>query len=124
MNSVKLVGFLFLPVVFMGTAMAADKASSAAPSQQFGIVATQADSGAIALAAPSYDFVIPQLDFKKYLQHRVELSPLAGVCFTMRTYKVKRTERFRDNDRGTTAYSTCQLGSNYNVRSAGDPTAK
>jgi hypothetical protein len=42
----------------------------------------------------------------------------------MRSYKVKRAERFRDDESAVTAYSTCQLGANYNVRSAGGSTPK
>jgi hypothetical protein len=124
MNSAKLFGFLLLSTVFVGTAMAADKTTSDAASEQFGIASGQADSGAVFLAAPSYGLVVPQLDRSKRSERRVELSPFAGVCFTMRSYKVKRSERFRDDKSASTAYSTCQMGSIYNVYSAGDPTAK
>jgi hypothetical protein len=51
----------------------------------------------------------------------VVLTPgtLNGVsCLTMRTYKVKRQERFSDNESGFLGYSTCQLASDYQVRLA------
>lgn len=40
------------------------------------------------------------------------------LCYTMRTYKVKRTERLSDNESGRRGYSTCELAKNYQVRSA------
>jgi hypothetical protein len=39
-------------------------------------------------------------------------------CYTMRMYKVKRKERFADGESGTRGYSTCELASNYQIRSA------
>jgi len=41
-----------------------------------------------------------------------------NVCLTIRTYKAKRTERLADNDSGMRGYSTCQMASNYQVRTA------
>ena len=40
------------------------------------------------------------------------------LCYTMRTYKVKRKEHFADGESGSRGYSTCELASNYQVRSA------
>jgi hypothetical protein len=40
------------------------------------------------------------------------------VCYTMRTYKVKRKEHFADGESGSRGYSTCELATNYQVRSA------
>ena len=39
-------------------------------------------------------------------------------CYTMRMYKVKRKEHFADGESGSRGYSTCELASNYQVRSA------
>jgi hypothetical protein len=39
-------------------------------------------------------------------------------CYTMRMYKVKRKEHFADGENGLRGYSTCELASNYQVRSA------
>ncbi len=41
----------------------------------------------------------------------------ANVCYTMRSYKVKRTERLNDNESGVTGYSTCEMASTYKLRS-------
>jgi hypothetical protein len=79
MNLVKLLGFLFLSVVFVSTAMAADKAPSAATAEQSRTPIAQVDSGAVFLVPPSYESVIAQLDSAKRADRRVNLSPL-GVC--------------------------------------------
>jgi len=39
-------------------------------------------------------------------------------CYTMRVYKVKRKEHFADGESGSRGYSTCELASNYQVRTA------
>lgn len=128
MNLMKLLGFLLLSVVFVSAAMAADKPASVAASEQSRTPIAQTDSGATTLTLPPYEFVIAQLDRSKRvnqnIDRRANLNPLAAVCFTMRSYKVKRTERFRDDEGAATAYSTCQLGANYNFRSAGGSTPK
>ena len=59
---------------------------------------------------------------------RLNLSPPAvrpqsavlneNTCFTMRMYKVKRKERFTDGENGSRGYTTCELASNYQMRSA------
>jgi hypothetical protein len=41
----------------------------------------------------------------------------ANVCYTMRSYKVKRTERLNDNESGVTGYSICEMASTYKLRS-------
>ena len=43
----------------------------------------------------------------------------SDVCLSMRTYKVARTERLADNDSGSRGYMTCQMASNYHVRTTG-----
>jgi hypothetical protein len=44
--------------------------------------------------------------------------PGSNICYTMRSYKVKRQERFADNESGQTSYTTCQMGSEFQFRSA------
>jgi hypothetical protein len=41
-----------------------------------------------------------------------------GLCYTMRMYKLKRTERVSDGENVSRGYSTCELASNYQIRSA------
>jgi len=40
------------------------------------------------------------------------------VCYTMRTYKVKRTERLTDRQRSLRGYATCVMAGNYRLHSA------
>jgi len=42
----------------------------------------------------------------------------AAGCYTMRIYKVKRTEHLRDDDSGLRGYSTCEPGRQFQVRTA------
>ena len=42
----------------------------------------------------------------------------SATCGTMRMYKVKRTERLADGESGMRGYTTCEIFSNYQVRSA------
>jgi hypothetical protein len=39
------------------------------------------------------------------------------VCYTMRTYKVKRTERLTDRQRSLRGYATCVMAGNYRLHS-------
>jgi hypothetical protein len=41
-----------------------------------------------------------------------------GVCYTMRTYKVKRAERLTDQQRSLRGYATCVMAGNYRFHSA------
>jgi len=40
------------------------------------------------------------------------------VCYTMRTYKMKPSERVRDHDNLFRGYSECEMASRYQIRSA------
>lgn len=40
------------------------------------------------------------------------------VCYTMRTYKMKPTERIRDHENLFRGYSECEMASRYQIRSA------
>jgi len=51
---------------------------------------------------------------------RTGINPDANVCFTMRSYKMKRTERLANSEHGLTGYSTCEMGSSFRLRSADD----
>lgn len=41
-----------------------------------------------------------------------------NVCYTMRSYKVKRIERLQDGQRARRGYTTCEMADNYRLRSA------
>lgn len=40
------------------------------------------------------------------------------VCYTLRTYKVKPTERIRDHENPLQGYSECEMASDFQIRSA------
>jgi hypothetical protein len=50
---------------------------------------------------------------------RVPLNAANGICYTVRMYRVKSTERLSDSESGMRGYSTCQFAGDYQVRSAG-----
>lgn len=58
---------------------------------------------------------------------RLTPNTLAAGCYTMRIYRVKRSERLQDGDTGRRGYSTCEPGGNFQVRTAtavGPPSSK
>ena len=123
MHLIRPLSFLLTAVVFLGTAMAADDVPSAATSGQYRIPIKESGSGAPAMAVLDGRTDAPFIRSMRTGQ-RIDPSPLAGTCFTMRTYKVKPTERLRDDDSSSTEYSICQMGSNYRIRSADGQTSK
>jgi hypothetical protein len=110
-------------VVFLGTAMAADNIPSAANSVRYRIPTVQSGSGASSMVVLDGKTDAPFVKSMRTGQ-RIDSNPMANTCFTMRTYKVKPAERLRDNESGSTEHSTCQMGSNYRIRSADGPTSK
>jgi hypothetical protein len=48
----------------------------------------------------------------------IPLNEANGICYTVRMYKVKGTERLSDGETGMRGYSTCQFARDYQVRSA------
>jgi hypothetical protein len=124
MRFAKPVGLLLAFAVFAATAMAADNANSVPAHEQLRIPILETGSGASSLAASHGDadaLMILRLGSRG---QGIDLSPFADVCFTMRTYKVKPTERLQDGEGGSRGYSICQMGSGYKVRTAGDPPVK
>ena len=112
------LSFLFTALVFLGSTTATDHATSAAAYRLSRILDSQSTHGTFFYIASSGKL---NAAARAGLGHPpILLSPFAGVCFTMRTYKVKPTERLQDGEIGLRGYSTCQMGSKYGVRSADD----
>ena len=44
--------------------------------------------------------------------------PNGDVCYAMRTYKVRPTERIREHENFFRGYSECEMASNFQIRSA------
>ena len=131
MGFVKPLSFLLIVIfaVSLKTALAADPETSLGALQRSRSVIVQVGSApgdpfALSLMSPRGKTEDP-FTLRMARGQRIELSPFAGVCFTMRSYKVKRTERLRDDESGVRGYSTCEMGSNYKVRMTDDdPPAK
>jgi len=64
----------------------------------------------------------PNLEFTPDAQdrgHGLSLAEVNGdVCYTMRSYKVKATERIRDHENLFQGYSECEMASDFQIRSA------
>lgn len=55
------------------------------------------------------------------VSHVMRLHPSVidpNLCYTMRTYMMKPSERFANGESGFRGYSSCQLASSYRIRSA------
>jgi hypothetical protein len=123
MTSVRPLFFFLLAISFCaGSAYAAGDGSDA---QSNGFVQNQTMDPA--LFGQSVQPAAPDLFFLKD-RPRLKFAAPAGQprsavlndadCYTMRMYKVKRKEHFADGESGSRGYSTCELASNYQVRSA------
>ena len=119
---------LFLLLLFAGVptiSMAAD--DEAKPQTSVGSLQNQVGDAA-PFGAPAQDFESSSGLFFLKTRPRLSLNPPTvpptfailndDLCYTMRTYKVKRKEHFADGESGSRGYSTCELASNYQVRSA------
>jgi hypothetical protein len=118
---------LFLLLLLAGVptiSMAADE--EAKPQTSVGSLQNQVGDAA-PFGAPAPDFGSSSEFFLK-TRPRLSLNPPTvaptfailneDLCYTMRTYKVKRKEHFADGESGSRGYSTCEMASNYQVRSA------
>lgn len=109
---------LFAALVFVGPSPAAGQTISAADSFRMMLAQSAPEVHRVALGGnamgPAYR-----------PGQALVLNPYAGVCFTMRTYKVKNTERLQDNfNGGFQEYSTCRMGSDFRIRTAVAPASK
>lgn len=69
--------------------------------------------------APNTDVAPPsQFLFPRAGSHDNLAEVNGDVCYTMRTYKMKPTERLRDQQNLFRGYSECEMASKYRIRSA------
>jgi hypothetical protein len=125
MTSVKPLLFLLVISFLAGSAYAADDGSDTQASN--GSLLNQTADPALFGQTAENQPKSSDLFFLK-TRPRLDLSTSAGQarsavlidrdCYTMRMYKVKRKEHFADGESGTRGYTTCELASNYQVRSA------
>lgn len=118
-------------------AMAGDKPSSPQATSSNADVAPQSSAprlGGAASVPPNRDVVppgaAPDLALAPDAQDRRPLARVgtprgvsladgsSDVCYTLRTYKVKPTERIRDHENSFRGYSECEMASTFQIRSA------
>ena len=125
MTSARPLFFALVVLIVLGaiatSAFAADEKAEpqpASPQNQAADPALFAGNGT-AEAASDLFFLKdrPRLDFSAAEQPRSAVLNDRD-CYTMRMYKVKRKERFASEENGLRGYSTCELASNYQVRTA------
>jgi hypothetical protein len=114
--------FLFLFAgISLCTARAADQASQPSPLDLKNPLLASSGEQAALLQSPSDDSLLA-----KPMHSYGVLEPDANgdVCYTMRSYKVKRKERFAEGESGRTRYSTCESASSFHIRSADEDQAR
>lgn len=130
--AVYLVSLLFLLTGLAGNASAEDKQTTSEQSlnltqNELFALASNSPRALAALTSPfNYsDASSDVLHLRDLQPEDRSLADMNGeVCYTMRSYKVKRTERLADNESGHRGYSTCESASGYHVRSADTPAKK
>ena len=119
--------FLLAVAVASTSAFAADPNSAVASSDVVSLPSgITASSGQGTTWFTGTRRVNPQLSLDettKISRNGSPVLPTAGAlneasCLTLRTYKVKRTERLMDNESASRGYTTCQALSNYQIRTA------
>lgn len=119
MSLVRPLGFLLTSVVLLSAASAADNAA-ASGSASWPVARGGSNASAVIVLDGADAPIIVYTESGR----RIDLNPLGGICFTMRTYKVKPTERLRDSESGSRGYSTCQMGADFKIRTADIPASK
>ena len=113
--------FLSCALVFLGSSPVAGRLNFAAGALQMRMKIAQIAPGEVNRVPPRGNAIAPVHSVDQPLL----LNPHSGVCFTMRTYKVKPTEEWQDSfNGGNQGYSTCRMGSDYRIRDAATPASK
>lgn len=116
--------FFFLVIAFFGSSAFAAADGSDAQTSNGSVENQTADPalfGQPAQSVASDLFFLkdrPRLNFTATAGRSTSAVLNDADCYTMRMYKVKRKEHFADGENGSRGYSTCELASNYQVRSA------
>lgn len=114
--------FLIVLIILATSAFAADEKAQPQPASAQSQTNDPASFGANSAGEPASDLFFLKDKPRLYFSARAE-QPRSAVlndrdCYTMRMYKVKRKERFASGENGLRGYSTCELASNYQVRTA------
>ena len=93
--------------------------SAQSPVSQSAIVSADLRVGSSSIVSDSREPSPADARSDRKLTWRVPPNAANGICYTVRMYKVKATERLSDSESGMRGYSTCQFARDYQVRSAG-----
>ena len=118
--------FCVLLITFSLTATSAFAADEKAQSQPLAPQQNQTDDPALfgrdLAEKPVSDLFFLNNEPRSEFSAPVEQSRPAVLnernCYFMRMYKVKHKEHFKDGENGLRGYTTCELASNYQMRSA------
>ena len=130
--AVSLLSVLFLLGGFPGIATGEDKQTTSEPSlnatqnELFALADNSPRSRLPALTSPfrHSDASSGLLHLRDQPKDRSLADMNGDVCYTMRSYKVKRAERLADNESEHRGYTTCEMASSYHVRSANGEAKK
>lgn len=118
----RLLLILFLLAVLSSISFAADQEPSSSSSSEAqvsppSLILSDSDSG---LPSRTNSSQSSERDarWNRKPSWQIPLNSAGDVCYTMRTYKVKATERLSKNEKGTRGYSTCLFARDYELRSA------
>jgi hypothetical protein len=122
MRATHLLLTLLFGLFAVGTGFAADPPRPDGPGQNSAIPPSQSDLSSKAGGAPEIERyrlpVHPDLDWAEELgSHKISPFDPVPVCYTMRTYRMKRADRNSDVTEPA-GYVTCQPQSKYSVRNA------
>jgi hypothetical protein len=124
MTSGRPLFFVLLVVlsVIPTSAFAADEKAQGQPASPQNQTTRAALFGGNGAAEPASDLFFlrdrPRLSFTAPAEQRRSAVLNEQDCYTMRMYKVKRKEHFATGENGLRGYSTCELASNYQMRTA------
>jgi hypothetical protein len=92
--------------------------SEAGQFSQPAVILSDPDSAVPPSRANSHESSVGDARWNRTPSWHLPLGPARDVCYTMRTYKVKATEKLSGNENGSRGYSTCLFARDYQLRSA------
>lgn len=117
--------WLILAVALVSITILAAAQETVAPGRKSADTAPAAQSSQAAssvLNVPLFPTRRDGQEFARSTEHKAStnwrLTPLSSGCYTMRVYKVKRTESVKEGETPSRGYSTCEPGFEFQVRTA------
>lgn len=112
----------FALVSIAGSAAAQELKATRSNNPDTPLAARSSEEGSPVLDLSSFPARPDGLEFARPINHkpsaRWNIAPLSAGCYTLRVYKVKRTESVKDGESASRGYSTCEPGLQFQVRTA------